>query len=70
MKRPTKETFAPFLKLCPFCGGMPECEPWHGGAPTKHRVGCNHAKCHARPAVTGQTQAVAVRRWNRRKMFE
>ena len=54
------------LVVCPFCGHKPTVEPWHGGGPNKHAVGCDNRRCHATPMVVGNTKAVAIRRWNKR----
>lgn len=56
-----------YLATCPFCGTQNiELKPWHGGLPTKRWVGCGNDDCHVQPSVTGDTRAIAVRRWNRR----
>ena len=54
------------VQHCPFCGSVPEAEPWHGDKPTKVRVGCRNDECDVRPGVTGETHLEAERRWNRR----
>ena len=54
------------LEPCPFCGSQPQVQPWHGGPITKRIVGCENDDCAAMPAVTGDTEAVAVERWNAR----
>jgi hypothetical protein len=51
---------------CPFCGGHPKIEPWHGGAKTKRRVSCQSAYCNVSPGVCGETQEEAVSYWNDR----
>lgn len=62
---------------CPFCGAAATIEPWHGGKITKRRIGCSGQgdtlmrgkrpiTCHVSPAVTGETRAEALRRWNAR----
>jgi len=51
---------------CPFCGKIPIIEPWHGGAKTKRRVGCDPNECDVAPAVAGSTRKRAVARWNKR----
>lgn len=55
-----------YLMACPFCGGAPTIEPWHGGAKTKRMVSCVAEDCHANPRVTGRTPKIARERWNRR----
>lgn len=54
------------LLPCPFCGDAPEVEPWHGGGPNKHMVGCVNDNCSAQPDVAGATRAKAIAAWNRR----
>lgn len=55
------------LLQCPFCGDIPEMEPWHGGAPTKVMISCvNDSGCSVLPQVTGETPDEAVEHWNRR----
>lgn len=61
------------LLPCPFCGGKPESEPWHGGAPTKVMISCSNAEygdedggCSVGPQVTGETPEEAAAAWNRR----
>lgn len=61
------------LLPCPFCGGRPEIQPWHGGAPTKVMIACSNAEygdeyggCSTGPQVTGETPAEAAAAWNRR----
>lgn len=56
------------LKACPFCGADADCEPWHGGLPTKVAVGCSRREddCEVGPWVTGETFDEALRFWNRR----
>ena len=55
------------MKPCPFCGADPTMEPWHGGAPTKQRIGCdNQEYCDVLPGVTGETPQEAAARWNAR----
>lgn len=49
---------------CPFCGGTAEIEPWHGGPPTKRRIACAGDDCSVVPAVCGDTEEIAVSRWN------
>ena len=54
------------LKGCPWCGHIPIVEPWHGGSPTKHMVGCQYYQCPANPSVTAETKRKAINTWNRR----
>jgi len=68
------------LLPCPFCGGKPNIEPWHGGEPTKKMVSCpgvyansvmgrcNNAEiiCKVAPIVTGETKKEAIKNWNTR----
>jgi hypothetical protein len=49
---------------CPFCGGAPTIEPWHGGGPQKHAVHCDNVRCWVQPMVTGPRLSSAVERWN------
>lgn len=56
------------LSPCPFCGGTPLCESWHGGKPTKRRVGCDNDECRILPSVTGETRQEAKRYWNTRSL--
>ncbi len=55
-------------KPCPFCGTKPKMEPWHGGGPNKHRIGCQSIRCDASPSVTGESPDEARRRWNKRSV--
>jgi hypothetical protein len=55
------------LLACPFCGGMPSVQPWHGGPITKRMVECDGDDCPAHPCVTGDTLGDAVTRWNTRQ---
>jgi len=63
---------APKLKNCPFCGSLPEYEPWHGGLPTKMMIMCGNrpdgsgGDCMVGPMVTGETMDEAAENWNRR----
>ena len=54
------------LAPCPFCGGPPAIEPWHGGSPDKHVVHCQSDTCNVNPMVTGENEQEAVDRWNAR----
>lgn len=67
MTRERSKSSPSLLKPCPFCGSQPVIEPWHGGGPNKHRIGCDDEMCHANPAVTGYNKSVAVARWNSRR---
>ena len=53
-------------KMCPFCGSIPEWEPWHGGRPTKILISCVNESCPVMPRVTGETPSEAAARWNTR----
>lgn len=55
------------VKKCPFCGCAPRIVNWHGGGPAKVAILCRN-ECHVSPMVTGHTPAVAVERWNARKV--
>lgn len=52
---------------CPWCGTKPKMQPWHGGGPNKHLIGCDSINCEVRPSVTGESPEKAIREWNRRK---
>lgn len=54
------------VKVCPFCGAVPDIEPWHGGEPTKHLVSCQNEDCWVQPGVSGPTKDEAIARWNQR----
>lgn len=58
------------LKSCPFCGSKPTMESWHGEGPDSTLIACGNVEgprlCQVGPQVHGETQALAVRRWNRR----
>ena len=51
---------------CPFCGGQPIIEPWHGGTPSKKMIFCTNDLCNASPSVTGETAREAKHNWNTR----
>ncbi len=53
-------------EACPFCGAAAEVVPWHGGAPTKVRIGCSGEDCEVHPGVTGETPEEALFKWNTR----
>lgn len=53
-------------KPCPWCGTQPTNEPWHGGGPEKHLVGCENEDCVVSPCVTGETLHEALDHWNSR----
>lgn len=64
------------MKPCPFCGGEPTMQPWHGGLPTKKLITCTNAGfydedggCSVGPSVTGETDEEAVASWNRRSQI-
>ena len=52
---------------CPFCGTLPRIEPWPGGGPNKHMIGCNSLRCYVGPFVTGESPEEAIKKWNSRK---
>ena len=54
------------LLCCPFCGTIPEIEPWHGGGARKRLISCVNEDCTVGPFVTGTTKARAIAHWNRR----
>lgn len=54
------------LLPCPFCGTAPVMRKWHGGAPTKVMIHCLKDDCDVSPQVPGDTQVIAVDRWNTR----
>lgn len=66
------------LLPCPFCGGKPNIEPWHGGKPTKMMISCpgvyansimghgEEVTCETAPMVTGETKKEAIKNWNTR----
>jgi hypothetical protein len=54
------------LTQCPFCGGSPEIEYWHGGGPKKRMISCRSRNCDVSPNVTGETEREAIARWERR----
>ena len=61
------------LLPCPFCGGKPNIEPWHGGKPTKMMISCpggyansimghgEEVTCETAPMVTGETKKEAIK---------
>ena len=51
-------------KPCPFCGHLPEIEPWHGGPTSKRMVSCANEDCMVSPAVCGKTKEKALGYWN------
>lgn len=55
---------------CPFCGKIPAVQPWHGGGPRKHVVNCDNEECDASPIVPGNTETIAIRRWNKRPTIQ
>jgi len=54
------------LKACPFCGSIPNVEPWHGGKRTKRLIFCSNESCAVHPGVTGETMREAASSWNTR----
>lgn len=54
------------LKVCPFCGSIPEAKRWHGGGPRKTLVECVNEGCEVAPSVTGSTPQKAAHFWNSR----
>lgn len=54
------------LKDCPFCGASPEIQFWHGGRPSKRLISCSNASCDVLPSVTGETEAIAISKWEKR----
>lgn len=70
--------FAATLPGCPFCGGAPNVEPWHGGRPTRVMISCpgtfansifGHGRkksCRVAPQVVGETPALAKKYWSQR----
>ena len=52
---------------CPWCNTKPEMQPWHGGGPNKHLIGCASVNCEVSPSVSGESPEEAIRKWNRRK---
>lgn len=55
-----------YMKVCPFCGGHPVAEPWHGGSPRKIIIQCDNEDCDVLPDVTGESPEDALERWNKR----
>jgi len=67
-QRPTEQVVPIHAGLpCPFCGGQPIIEPWHGGGPRKRMVHCAAEDCAVNPQVSGATSAKALKKWNRRE---
>ena len=50
------------LKPCPFCGSIPDVEPWHGGAISK--ISCTNELCPATPSTIGRNKTEAINLWN------
>ena len=62
----TQGTSIDNARTCPFCGGWPTVQPWHGGGPLKTMVSCDNDACDAAPMVSGPTKKKAIERWNTR----
>lgn len=58
------------LKKCPWCGSGAYIEHWHGGGPDKHAISCSNGECFVTPMVVGESLAIALNRWNKRKKTE
>lgn len=57
---------APDARRCPWCGELPIIEPWHGGGPRTHRIGCDTETCVVAPSAVASTRAKAIAVWNDR----
>lgn len=54
------------LKVCPFCGEIPEAEPYHGGGPRKTCIQCFNDECPTMPGVARESPEEAIAQWNTR----
>ncbi len=54
------------LKLCPFCGAMPELTKFVYRAKRVFQVECTNVLCEVTPSVSGDHLAGVVDAWNRR----
>lgn len=57
---------------CPFCGELPEVEPWHNrrhkdGTPAGTAISCANDACAIGPMHAGYPYTRVVREWNTRR---